>query len=497
MDSNDNALLTPKEMAAADAAAIRGGIEGTALMEAAGKAVADAVRAHWPRMPVLVLCGPGNNGGDGFVAARHLAWAGWPVRLALSGGRRPSGDAAHHAALWTGPVEAWSPALLEGTGLVVDALFGAGLSRPIQGQARAMLEAVSHSGLPVCAVDMPSGLDGETGEVLGAAVPAALTVTFFRKKPGHCLMPGRRMCGEVIVADIGIPAEVLRQAPPHCHENAPRVWQAQYPWPGVQANKYHRGHVLVLGGEALTGAARLAATAAARVGAGLVTVAAPQKVWAVYAAALTSVMVQPLQGPDGLVQLLADARKNAIVAGPGAGVSDATRKNVLEVLATQRKTVLDADAITCFTRDPQLLFSAITGPCVLTPHEGEFSRIFPCEGSKLVRARYAARESGAVVLLKGADTVIAAPDGRAVINTNGVAELATAGTGDVLSGFIAGLMAQGMDAFFAAAAAAWLHGETARAFGPGLIAEDLVQTLPPVLRALKAGMQGSPAGPGA
>jgi NAD(P)H-hydrate epimerase len=473
-------------MKAADTAAMKAGISGIALMEAAGRAVADAVRARWPVQPVVVICGFGNNGGDGFVAAQRLAESGWPVRLGFSGERaRLTGDAAYCAALWTGAIEPLSLKLLDGAALVVDALFGAGLSRPVEGLARTVIETLIRRKLPICAVDVPSGLDGETGEVLGVAAAADMTVTFFRKKPGHLLLPGKLLCGELVLADIGIPASLLERKPPHAWENDPEVWLSDYPWPQTGGHKYQRGHVLLVGGELMTGAARLAALAAARVGAGLVTVAVPESVRAIYATALTSVMVQPLKAPDSLALLLADPRKNAIVVGPGAGVSSETRQNVLEALATQRSVVLDADAITSFGRDPQLLFAAISGPCVLTPHEGEFARIFACEGNKLMRTRYAARESGAVVLLKGSDTIIAAPDGRAIINTNAPPELATGGTGDVLAGLIAGLMAQGMEPFLAAAAAAWLHGEAAREFGPGLIAEDLPAILPTVLRRLK------------
>jgi len=269
-------------------------------------------------------------------------------------------------------------------------------------------------------------------------------------------------------------------------ENEPALWRDMFPWPRADDHKYARGHVLVVGGEIMTGAARLSAMAAARAGAGLVTVAAPAPVWPVYAAALTSVMVQPLDDASNLNDILADARKNVLVVGPGAGVSEATRQHVLAALDTGRGVVLDADAITSFGPAPQSLFSAIKGPCVLTPHEGEYSRLFSGHGSKLERARQAARQSGAVVLLKGADTVIAAPDGRAVINSNAPPTLATGGTGDVLTGFIAGLMAQGMAPFLAASAGAWLHGEAARQFGPGLISEDLPDMLPRVLRRLKA-----------
>ncbi len=482
---NNNALLTPSQMVRADAAAIALGITGPTLMEAAGAAVAATVARRWPDGVVVVLCGPGNNGGDGFVAARHLAASGRTVRLALLGDRHSlSPDAAHHAAYWEGDILPMQPSVFEGAAVVIDALFGAGLSRPIKGEAAQVLAQLAQCGVPVCAVDMPSGVHGDTGELWGPSVQADCTVTFFRKKPGHLLMPGRALCGELLVADIGIPADVLNGIEPAAFENGPAHWLADFPRPTANAHKYQRGHVLVVGGAVMTGAARLAAMAAARAGAGLVSIAAPQDAWAVYAASLTTVMVHPFQSLASFQDILDDERKNCIVIGPGAGVSGQTRAQVLQALCTRRPVVLDADGITVFRDDPDELFSQLSSQCVLTPHEGEFGRLFSQGGSKLDRACAAARQSGAVVLLKGPDTVIAHPDGRAIINSNAPSSLATGGTGDVLAGFIGGLIAQGMDSFLAAAAAVWLHGEAAAAFGPGLIASDLPEQLPVVFRDL-------------
>ncbi len=494
----ETALLTPERMTRADAAAVEAGIPGLRLMHRAGLAVAQAVAGHWPRGPVAVLCGPGNNGGDGFVAAEQLRQWGWPVRLGLLGDAAAlKGDAAHYAQAYGGDIEPLSAEVLEGATVVVDALFGAGLARPLQGAAREAVQAVQQMRLPVCAVDVPSGLDGATGQALGDVfMRACVTVTFFRKKPGHVLMPGRALCGKLSVADIGIPASVLDAIGVDACENAPTLWRKVFPWPRLDSHKYHRGHVLVVGGESMTGAARLSALAAARAGSGLVTVAAPEPAWPIYAAALTSVMVHKLDDADDLAGLLGDVRKNVIVVGPGAGVSEATRQYVMAALATRRATVLDADAITAFASEPATLFRAVRGTCVLTPHEGEFARLFgDVRGDKLLRARQAASVSGAVVVVKGADTVVAAPDGRAVINTNAPPELATGGSGDVLTGLIAGLLAQGMPAFEATAAAVWLHGEAARQFGPGLIADDLPAMLPAALRALKENGAGAPVSP--
>jgi NAD(P)H-hydrate epimerase len=474
------AVLTVAEMYEADRRAAHSGIE---LMDCAGKAVAGEIMRRWPACPVRVLCGPGNNGGDGFVVARLLAAAGWPVRLGLLGSLEAlQGDARHHAGLWRGEVEPMSPALLEGAALVVDALFGAGLSRRLDGAAAATLAAAR--GLPIVAVDVPSGLAGDSGADLGA-VPAALTVTFFRKKPGHLLLPGRGLCGEVVVADIGIEASVLDAIGPKIFENGPGLWREALPRLEADGNKYGRGHALVCGGAVMTGAARLAARAAARAGAGLTTIAVPERAWAVYAAALTSIMVRPIADERDFAELLDDKRVSAMLIGPGAGVTAQTRERAQALLATARAVVLDADAITVFRDDPAALFGCIKGPCVMTPHAGEFARLFPTDGDKVFRARKAAAMSGAVIVLKGPDTVVASPDGRVAINTNAPPTLATGGSGDALAGVILGLLAQGMDVFLAACAGVWLHGAAASGFGPGLIADDLPDQLPLVWRALQ------------
>ena len=478
------ALLSVRQMGDADRLAVAACLPGVQLMHNAGRAVAREIMLRWSPRAVTVLCGPGNNGGDGFVVALQLADAGWPVRLALLGAREQlKGEAAYHAALWQGPVEQVSHAALQGAGLVVDALFGAGLARALGGPALETLAAAAHKQLPIVSIDVPSGLMGDTGEGMGA-VPAVLTVTFFRKKPGHVLLPGRVLCGEVVVADIGTPASVLAQIRPDTFENDPALWQAHLFQPQIGGNKYSRGHALVYGAYPMTGAARLAARAAARMGAGLTTIAVPEVALPVYAAALTSIMVQPMAGLPDLQRLLLDKRFTALLIGPGAGVNDTTRLAALAMLATGRATLLDADAMTVFEYDPTALSRAIIGPCVITPHSGEFAKVFAGAGDKLTRARAAARLSGAVVVLKGADTVIAAPDGRAVINTNAPATLATAGAGDVLGGMVLGLMAQGVDPFLAASAAVWLHGAAATAFGPGLMAEDLPDALPAVFSSL-------------
>jgi NAD(P)H-hydrate epimerase len=479
------ALLTVAQMTEADRAAIVAGTPGSLLMQNAGNAVAREITRRWSPRPVSVLCGPGNNGGDGFVVALALAQAGWSVRVALLGRKENlSGDARVHAELWSGSLERVTPGVLEGAALVVDALFGSGLSRRLDPQIVAALTAVTQRGIPLVAVDVPSGVMGDTGESVGAA-PAACTVTFARKKPAHVLLPGRELCGEIVVADIGIPSAVLESLPIDTWENDPALWRSELPRAKSSSNKYTRGHALLCGGYPMTGAARMAARAAARIGAGLTTIAVPDIAFPIYAAALTSIMVRPLQQDGDLARLLSDSRYTAFLIGPGAGVNDATRETALELLGTARPVLLDADAISVFASGPAELARAIRGPCVMTPHDGEFARVFDVQGDKLSRARAAARQSGAVIVLKGADTVVAAPDGRAVVNTNAPANLATAGSGDVLGGLILGLLAQGMDTFLAAAAGVWVHGAAAAGFGPGLLAEDLPDLVPAVLRQLE------------
>jgi ADP-dependent NAD(P)H-hydrate dehydratase / NAD(P)H-hydrate epimerase len=492
-------LLTTPEMQEADRQTIAGGTPGTALMENAGRAVTDLVYARFPSgSRTVVVAGPGNNGGDGFVAARLLAERGYPVRVLMVGDvNRLKGDAASAARSWTGAVTSADAAGLAGAEVVIDALFGAGLDRPVEGLPRLMIEAMNAQPAPVIAVDLPSGINGTSGAAMGVAVQAKHTVTFFRKKPGHLLLPGRLHCGTVFVADIGIPDSVLTAIAPQTCTNAPALWRDALPVPSGGGHKYDRGHAVIVSGPAWsTGAARLAARGALRAGAGLVTIASPREALAVNAAANLAVMVRPVDGAAELIKFLSDRRLNALAIGPGVGLGTGTRALVAAVLDGERSVVLDADAITSFAEKPARLAEAVRRrvgqATVMTPHEGEFSRYFwqlderTKVGSKLERARLAAALTDAIVVLKGADTVVAAPDGRAAIAANAPAYLATAGAGDVLTGITTGLLAQGMSAFEAAAAAVWLHGEAAKAFGPGLISEDLPEALPAVYRALCA-----------
>lgn len=485
------ALLDCAQMAKADAFAMAGGVSGETLMEAAGRAVAFAAMERHARRPAIVLCGPGNNGGDGFVAARHLQAAGWPVRVALFGRVETlKGDAAWAARGWKGPVERWSPALLDGAPLVIDAVFGAGLSRAVEGEVADAIDLVNERKLTVVAVDVPSGLHGDTGEILGRAFRAEATVSFFRPKPGHYSVEGLRRCGRLRIVDIGIPAAALTSIAPRAWLNAPLLWAHLLRRHDIADHKYARGHLTILAGPHATGAARLGALAGRRVGAGLVTIAGFRSTMTAYQAAEPGNLVVEADDGPMFAQLLEDERRNAVLIGPGSGVSERTRDAVVAALGARRGVVLDADAITAFAADPDLLFGRIAGPTVLTPHEGEFRRLFPDlagKAGKLERVRRAAARSGAAILLKGPDTVIAEPDGRAVVNVHASPALATAGSGDVLAGLIGGLLAQGLTPFAAASAAAWLHGECALQFGhPGLIAEDLPALLPRVLQSLSS-----------
>nr|WP_283949666.1 NAD(P)H-hydrate dehydratase [Limobrevibacterium gyesilva] len=462
-------MLTPAETAVADRAAVALGRPVEWLMENAGRAVARAVHARFAPCRTLVLCGPGNNGGDGYVAARLLERMGWPVSVAALAPAK--GDAAAAAARWRGPMVPFTPAEAARADLVIDAVFGAGLTRDVGGEVADVLRAAGR----LVAVDVPSGLDGATGQARGFAPQAALTVTFFRLKPGHKLLPGRTLCGETVLADIGLPEQVLQAVQPRTFLNGPALWRL--PAPAPDSHKYARGHVTVLGGTTMTGAARLAAAGARRGGAGMVTIAALGRA-DVYRAGDPGVIVDaaPVE-----VQLR-DPRRGVWVCGPGLGF-DAAASVLPLLLAAGRMVVADADALTACAGDP----GRLRGAAVLTPHAGEFARVFgPLGPDRLEAARAAARRSGAVVLLKGSDSVIAAPDGRAAINDSAPPCLATAGAGDVLAGLVAALLGQGMPAWEAACAAAWLHGRAACLAGQGLVAEDLPCAIPRAFAAARA-----------
>jgi hydroxyethylthiazole kinase-like uncharacterized protein yjeF len=451
-------VLTPKQMGEADRLTIEGGVSGVTLMENAGRAVARAIRARFTPCRTLVLCGPGNNGGDGYVTARLLAQAGWPVAVAAFAAPKRGTDAALAAARWRGPNARFGARAAGRAELVIDAVFGAGLTRDVDGVTAETLRAARR----VVAIDVPSGVDGETGAVRGYAPQAALTVTFFRRKPGHVLLPGRDLCGELVLADIGMPARVLGRVKPQAFVNGPGLWTLRAA--AAEDQKYARGTVTVYGG-AMPGAARLSAMAARHAGAGLVCIAAEDGM-ANYRASEPGTIV--LDGK--LATLLEDARRRVWVCGPGLA-PDLAGKVLARLLAAKRVVVADAGALTAQAGKP----AGLAGAAVLTPHAGEFARVFGEAGANRPgAARAAAKLTGAVVVLKGSDTVIAAPDGRVAINDNAPPWLATAGSGDVLSGIIAARLAQGLAPFEAAASAVWLHGAAGRVAGEGMIAEDLL-----------------------
>jgi hydroxyethylthiazole kinase-like uncharacterized protein yjeF len=478
-------ILTTAEARAADRAAQAQAVTGYALLHAAGTAVAKAIAERFPPEPVLVLCGPGLNGGDGYVAAHELSRRGFRVRVGALGA--PTVEETQRARnLWGGAVEplGCDPGSAR---IVVDALFGAGLSRPLDAETANALRACETGHRTIVAVDLPSGLPGDAAQPLGYAPKCALTVTFHRKKPAHVLHPARSFCGEVVVADIGIPEEATPKV--RLWENCPNLWLDKFPWPALDAHKHARGRLgVVSGGLSHTGAARLAARAGLRSGAGLVRLYCPIDAVNLNAPRLEAVMLQGFETD----QELEDAARqlDAAVIGPAAGVGDHTEANLFALTRTGAALVVDADALTVFREDPEELFNALDRDDVLTPHPGEFERVFPgllaSSPDRIAATKAAAARSQTVVVLKGPDTVVAAPDGRAAINTRTSRWLATAGSGDVLAGLIGGLLAQGMESFEAAAAGVWIHGSAAADAGPGLIAEDLPELVPQVLRQLYA-----------
>ncbi len=480
-------ILDAAEMKAAEAQAMEQGVSGIGMMTAAGRSAAETIAKSFKPRPILVLCGPGNNGGDGFIAAQHLKELGWTVRVACMVKRNAlKGDAVLAAQKWSDEIEGLDSNLsVHKTGLVVDAVFGTGFDRTLAPELVILFDKIRTRKIPVVAIDIPSGVNASTGAADAGALKARLTITFCRKKYGHVLLPGKSLCGTVSVANIGITDDMIAAAETHCFEKVPALWLKHFPRPDAESHKYTRGHALVFGGEKRTGAACLAAAAAQKAGAGLVTIASPAKAWAVYSCYRASLMVDECDDLETWKALLRDERKNSILLGPGAGVDDRLREALDATLSINKSGVLDADIFTAYKDAPLELFAKLSPQYVLTPHEGEFEKLFGIlEGSKPERALKAAKTANAVVLLKGSDTIIAAPDGTTVINTNAPQTLATAGSGDVLAGLITGLIAQGMPPFMAACAGVWLHGEAAKIYGLGLTAEDIISHISQSLRSL-------------
>ncbi len=475
------AILTCDEVRAAEQMAVRAGISLWALMQKAGQACADVLHAEFPDGRVVVLAGPGNNGGDAFVAAQRLRDLGrnvWVLDLAPKGERSAEGRLALEAL--TGARQPLEDLRLSADDIVLDGLFGAGLSRPLAGEAAYVVEQVNASGAKVVAIDVPSGVNGDVGAVEGPAVQADVTVTFSSKKLAHVLQPAAELCGEVIAAEIGFGRFVATAGGGKLHENGPALWAGRLCWPSVNAHKHRRGRLAVVTGPiSSTGAARLAAYAGARAGAGQVTLLCPPSALMVVAGAVMAPLTASFKDVHELIAATETA--DAVVIGPAAGVNAKTRANVEALVKADKTLVLDADAITVFKDEAETLGGLLEAPAVLTPHMGEFERLFPGvlaqAANKVEAARTGAKQVGAVIVLKGPDTVIAAPDGRAVVNTHATPFLATAGSGDVLAGIIGGLLAQGLDAFDAACAGAWMHGDAGLRAGAGMTAEDLDQAL--------------------
>jgi hydroxyethylthiazole kinase-like uncharacterized protein yjeF len=472
-----HAVLTCDEVRQCEARAVAAGVSLSELMTRAGRACAEALDRRYPKGRVVVLAGPGNNGGDAFVAATRLVEFGRDValrELAPGGARTAEGEAASKA--WTGPRSPLSDLQLRPGDIVLDGLFGAGLSRALAGEAARAAERVNAFTAPVVAIDIPSGLNGDTGAIAGPVIRAKLTVTFGAKKPAHVLQPAAELCGDVEIVEIGFGPFITDIGGGRLMENAPPLWADRLAWPTPSSHKHTRGRLAVVsGGLAHTGAARLAAQAGLRIGAGAVTLLTPPSALMVAASSVTAVMTSSFADADELVKLTDKA--SAVVIGPAAGVTEDTRRNVEALIEAGRRLMLDADALTVLSRNATSLSRIAGRDIVLTPHAGEFERVFPgvlaAAPSRIEAVRTAAAQAGVVVLLKGFDTVIAAPDGRAVVNTHASPFLATAGSGDVLSGIVGGLMAQGLAPFDAACTGAWMHGDAGLRAGPGMTAEDL------------------------
>jgi len=458
-------LLSTAQVLELEASAVQQGTPVDQLMQNAGKAVAETIMQRFERQPTLVLCGPGHNGGDALIAAKILQEHLWPISIGSPENLIKDG------------VEDW----LKDATLIIDGLFGTGLSRPITSPYQELIKAVNQRNLSVVAIDIASGINSDSAAVMGVAMRARLTITFGYQKLGHVLYPGRDYMGEVIVKDIGLGAYPNGSY----YINHPELWRDYFPIPTARDHKYTRGHALVFGGEEYTGATQLASLACRRAGSGLVTIVCSEKTHPIYATSAPGTITKIIRGTQELQAFLRDARKNAILIGPGLEPNATTKDLVLTALSYQRRYVLDAGALKCFASDPQELFQHCSGNVILTPHEGEFATLFHHHGNKRERALSAARQSNCIIVLKGPDTVIAHPDGRAFVQSIAPPWLATAGSGDVLSGMILGYLAQGVDPFYASAMAVWIHGQCAQEIGFGLIAEDLITQMPAVLKSLQ------------
>ena len=481
--SYSHAVLTADEIRIVEEHAVKDGTSFACLMENAGHAVYRYITEHYQPRPTLVLCGPGNNGGDGYVVARLLRENKWPVKVATQSETAPMSDyASANRDMWKGETLPLNDKALDGIEIVIDGLFGTGLIRPVTGGYAQIVEAMNQSNKLCIAIDIPSGIHTDTGQVMGCAVQAQATVTFSYPKPGHFLMPGRVFTGQLEKVDIGLD-KVARQNIQQL-VNVPELWLPYLPVPQLSDHKYRRGNLLIAAGTEMTGAARLAASAARRAGAGMVTLACAPESSMIYALSAPGLLIATIDKQHSFKSRLLEKSRSCVLIGPGNGVTLATRQAVLATLSLELPCVLDADALTVFQGYPEELFQAIKGPCVLTPHAREFSRLFAITGDKMTDARVAAQRSGAIIVLKGADTLVVSPAGDIIFQTNATTDLATAGSGDVLAGIIAGLMAQNIAPLIAACIANWIHGQASQQIGLGLIAEDIVEMIAPIRKNL-------------
>jgi len=478
-------IFSNEESQKIDVKAIASGISGECLMENAGRAVVDQILKRWQPKEVVVLCGPGNNGGDGYIIARLLNEINWSVKvLTIIDPSQLEGDAKVASLKWTGDVVLLNEEqdYLHAE-LIIDCLYGTGLSRPLDKETVELINYYKSLKTKVVSVDLPSGVHGNTGEVLGTAIEADLTVTFCNLKRAHFLLPGKELCGEIVVVDIGIPKQIINQIDFLTFWNQPIAWINSFPIPQSNTHKYIRGHTFIIGGDRYsTGAARLAAEASLRIGAGAVSIIAERNALDVYAKHLTAVMLEP---SEKLQSIIANTNLKSFVIGPGTGLGKYTESCLDKILESNSPCVIDADALSIIARKPDYFFPKLHADCILTPHEGEFTRMFDNSHDKLTSCQSSVAKTGANVVFKGSDTIIAAACGKKIsINNNAAPWLATAGSGDVLGGLIAGLQSQGMPSFEAACAGVWLHGELGTKLGLGLISEDISKSLPKLLQDL-------------
>jgi len=483
-------ILTNEEMAEADQMTIASGVPSIELMENAGKAVFNNIPIKNIDR-VLLLIGPGNNGGDGFVVARLLIEIGISVDIFFYNNGKISNDCKINkdkidSQSFISEIRNYSS-----YSYVIDALFGTGFTRKIPSQLEKIFSIVKKNKIPVYAIDIPSGINGNSSIVNGDCLECVKTITFFNKKKCHYLYPGKNFCGEVIVEDIGIKTDVFKEMMPKIRNNNPELWIKEFPFPSSFDHKYSRGLLIINCGPIYkTGAARLAGRSAMRVGAGAVKLICDDEAAKVLEPQISVELISVVKEKNEIQQIFKDRKVSSILVGPGNGVNDETKSRTLLALAFVKHVVIDADAITCFEKNPKELFVDTYPHTILTPHEGEFRRLFGDEiasiEDKVVKTVEASKLAGSIVVLKGADTIIANPEGQAVINSSEAPYLATAGSGDVLAGIIASLVGDNkMSAFNAACAGTWIHSKLGELIGAGLIAEDLIDNIPLIIKKLQ------------